>query len=154
MSTATIQEKQKNLAPKQLTESEMSELFNLTQIARKARGEYYPKEVEEASRDLSKKLFDYLNEGVRYKTLAEATGLHWRSIKSRLFRHGYVHPVPPSQQGKVFQGAKEPGPKCDHDKSRFRERINKKTGKVSHIECLDCRIEKRHHKATENSKIS
>lgn len=151
MSTDTVQNKQKALEPKQLTAKQIENLARLTALAKQARGAYYSPEVEKASRQLSKLLFEHLESGVRYKDLSEATGLKWRSIKARLFRHGYIHPVPPSQQSKVFQGPKKPGPKCDHDKSRYRERINKETGKVIHIECLDCRRNKRMEKRTQSS---
>lgn len=143
MSTTTIQNKQKGLAPKKLTENQAAKLASLTQVAKQARGAYYSPEVEQASRQLSKLLFTHLENGVRYADLSDATGLKWRSIKARLFRHGYIHPVPPSQQDKVFKGPKKPGPKCDHDPSRYRERKNKQTGKVVHVECLDCRRNKR-----------
>lgn len=143
MSTNTVQSKQKNLTPRKLTETETADLKLLVVLAQQARGAYYSEEVAKASQDLSRLLFEHLESGVRYRDLAEATGMQWRSIKARLFRHGYVHPVPPSQKNKVFQGPKKPGPKCDHDPKRYRERTNKKTGKVIHIECLDCRRNKR-----------
>lgn len=143
MSTDTVQSKQKLLAPQSLTADQIETLARLTNTAKQARGAYYSPEIEKASRELSRLLFEHLERGVRYRELSEATGLKWRSIKARLFRHGYIHPVPPSQQTKVFQGPKQPGPKCDHSKDRYRERINKETGKVIHLECLDCRRNKR-----------
>lgn len=154
MSTTTVQNKQKGLAPKQLTEKQAAKLGELAQVAKQARGAYYSAEVEKASRQLSKLLFEHLESGVRYRDLADATGLQWRSIKARLFRHGYIHPVPPSQQNKVFKGPKKPGPKCGHDSSRYRERVNKETGKVVHVECLDCRRNKRNENKSSEQKIA
>lgn len=144
----TIQDRQKNTAARQLTQSEVIKLKELSSVASKARGAYYSDEVAKASQEFTELLFNLLNSGVRYSALSEATGLQWRSIKARLFRHGYIYPVPPSQHNKIFQGPKKPGPKCDHSPDRFRERTNKKTSRVTHIECLDCRKERRTQKKT------
>lgn len=137
----SVREIQKNMPAKDLTPKQAAHLAELTKVARQARGAYYSEEVARASTELSALLAQYLNEGVRYRTLSDATGIQWRSIKARIARHGYLN-CPPSQEAKKFQGPSQPGPHCDHDKSRYRERKNK-NDRVTHIECLDCRSEKR-----------
>lgn len=125
-----------------LTAAEKKALRTLADTAKQARGAYYSQEIEDASRELSRLLFKHYEQGVTFTTLGTATGMKWRSIKARLSRHGYLA-SPPSQQHKQFQGPKQAGPTCDHDKNRWRNRVNKKTGKVVHVECLDCRRNKR-----------
>lgn len=134
---------------KTLTNDEVNTLNTLKKSAERARGAFYPREVAEDSQKFTQLLVTHLEQGVSYKSLSEATGLQWRSIKSRIMRHGYVYDTPPSQQKKRFQGPREPGPNCDHSEDRWRERVNKKTGKVTHVECLDCRRNKRAQKLAE-----
>lgn len=127
---------------KHLTSEQAKELKQLSNIARNVRGAHYSEEKAESVRTYTKLLNQYLKQGVKYKELSDATGLQWRSIKARLQRHGYLN-LPPSQTNKNFQGPQQPGPKCQHNPNRFRERVNKTTGKITHIECLDCRRNKR-----------
>lgn len=137
MSTTTTTQKKTTL-----TAGEKKTLRTLADTAKQARGAYYSADIEKASRELSRLLFKHYEQGVTFTTLADATGMKWRSIKARLCRHGYL-PSPPSQKHKQFQGPKQSGPNCNHDKDRWRERVSKKTGKVVHTECLDCRRNKR-----------
>lgn len=142
MTNPTIQQIQKDVPARHATKQEVKKLHELYELARQARGRYYPKHVEEGSRKFSELIYKMLCSGVRYSELEDITGLQWRSLKSRLARHQYFA-LPPSQQDKVFQGPKTSGPQCDHDTSRWRERRNKKTGKLEYIECLDCRTIRR-----------
>lgn len=127
----------------ELTKEEQDELRELSALARQARGSWYPPEIADASERLSRLLNEYLEAGISYGDLAEATGIKWRSIKSRLARHGYID-APPSQQSKIYRGPltmEDRKPKCDHDPERWRERHDK-TGRLLRIECLDCRRER------------
>lgn len=150
MST-TAQPKQKPI--KRLTPKQEAELKELAAIARQVRGAHYGEEKEKQVRRYTDLLFKYWQSGVPYSELSRVTGLKWRSIKARFQRHGKLNP-PPSQENKVFKGPKTPGPRCDHDKSRFRERVNNKTKKVVHIECLDCRRNKRVAREQEQASLS
>jgi len=126
-----------------LNPQQIAELKKYQAKAAQARGAYYSQSIADASRHFSELLLKHLQAGITYKQLSDVTGLQWRSIKSRLMRHGLVYTAPPSQEKKVFRGPQKPGPTCDHSKDRWRKRVNKKTGKVTHVECLDCRRNKR-----------
>lgn len=146
MTTSVKPKRTKHLTPKQV-----AELQELSNIARQVRGAHYSQEKAESVKRYTALLNKYLKSGVTYAELSSATGIQWRSIKARLQRHGYLN-LPPSQRNKNFQGPKESGPKCQHDPKRFRERVNKETNQVTHVECLDCRRNKRISKT--NSRLT
>lgn len=149
--TITADKQTKNPSgTKQLTEDQIAELSKYAKVASRARGAYYSEEVADASRKFTALLAQHLESGVPLSELGRATGLQWRSIKARLFRHGHL-PAPPSQKHKQFQGPKKAGPNCQHDSERYRERIDKKTGKVTHVECLTCRNNRRAERLAERA---